>query len=114
LEGRPLATRHIQDDDYLPLEAEEIGSDTNHISPQSRYFVSATTIPNVGTFGRECQAIYVLEKVQFAVQDTDFNQEKLMRLGRELQSLLSTVMGQTAGRWGYYSGATKCLIMYVI
>jgi tRNA(Leu) C34 or U34 (ribose-2'-O)-methylase TrmL len=88
-----------------------MAGDARNMSPQYRYFVSATTLPNVGTFGRECQAVYILGKVRTAVQDVDFNQDKLMTLGREMQGLLSTVMNQTAGRWSHYSGATKNLIV---
>lgn len=111
MDGRPLATRVIRDDEYLPLEAEELAGTVRVMSPRYRYFVSAATLPNVGTFGRECQAIYLLAKAQTVVQDVDFNQEKLMTLGLEMQGLLSTVMNQTAGRWGHYSGATKSLIL---
>lgn len=111
MEGRPLATRPIRDDDYLPLEAGEMEGDSRNMSPQYRYFVSATTLPNVGTFGRECQATYVLGKVQAVIDDDELTQDKLMTLGRELQSLLSTVMNQTDGRWGHFSGSTKSLIV---
>ena len=106
-----MATRSIQEDDYLPLEADEMSGDVRAMSPRYRYFVSATTLPNIGAFGRECQAIYVLGKAQAAVQDDDFNQDKLMMLGREMQGLLSTAMNQSAGKFGHYSGATTNLIM---
>jgi hypothetical protein len=111
MDGRPLATRPIQDDEHLPLEAEELAGTVRVMSPRYRYCVSATTLPNIGTFGRECQAIYLLAKSQTVVRDVDFNQQKLMTLGLEMQGLLSTVMNQTAGRWGHYAGATKSLIL---
>ncbi|EPE31177.1 Zn2/Cys6 DNA-binding protein [Glarea lozoyensis ATCC 20868] len=111
MEGRPLATRSIREEEYLPLEAEEMAGTAPVMSPRYRYFVSATTLLNIGTFGRECQSTYILEKAQTAIQDPNFNQDKLMTLGLEMQSLLSTVMNQTAGRWGPYHGATKNLIL---
>jgi hypothetical protein len=111
MEGRPLATRSIREEEYLPLEAEEMAGTAPVMSPRYRYFVSAITLPNIGTFGRECQSTYILGKAQTAVQEANFNQDKLMTLGLEMQSLLSTVMNQTAGRWGPYHGATKNLIL---
>lgn len=113
MDDRPLATRPIRHDDYLPLEASDMAGDSASMEPKYRYYVSGSSNLNIGTFGRECQAIYVLGKVQVAVEDDDFGEANLMELGRETQGLLSTVMNQTDGRWGHYSGAIMSLIVYV-
>lgn len=114
MEDRPLATRPIADDDYLPLEASDLAGDSASMEPRYRYYVSGSSNINIGTFGRECQAIYVLGKVQVAIEDDDFDETNLMELGRETQGLLSTVMNQADGRWGHYSGAIMSLIVYVL
>lgn len=113
MEDRPLATRPIDSDDYLPLEASDLAGDSTNMEPKYRSYVSGNSNLNIGTFGRECQAIYVLGKIQVAVEEDDFGETNLTELGRETQGLLSTVMNQADGRWGHYSGAIMSLIVYV-
>jgi hypothetical protein len=78
-----------------------------------RNFVSATTLPDVGTFGRHAQAAYLLDRVMLAV-DVDILDERgwveLYKLHDTLQLLLSTIMEQVGGRWGVYCGATALTI----
>ncbi|PVH72825.1 hypothetical protein DL98DRAFT_659822 [Cadophora sp. DSE1049] len=110
MNGRPLATRPIRENDYLPLEHEEMDRGGNYSQPTFRYFVSATHLPSVGSFGREAQAIYLYDKVRFSIETGDSVVAKLYHLGRELQGLLAVVMEQLDGRWGIYCGATQMLI----
>ena len=42
MDGRPLATRPIRGNDYLPLEPEEMDREETVHAPSYRYFVSAT------------------------------------------------------------------------
>ena len=113
MSGRPLATRPIRENDYLPLEPEEMDMARNSAQPTFRYFVSATQLPNVGSFGREAQATYLYDKVRFSIETGESVVAKLYHLGRELQGLLAVVMEQLDGRWGIYCGATQMLITFV-
>lgn len=110
INGRPLATRFIQEDEYLPLESEDLDHKINGAEPIFRYFVSATSLPSVGTFGREAQAAYLLDRVLVAVDVGDevdgAKWEELYALDNMLQPFLSTLMEQVGGRWGFYCGAT--------
>ncbi|RDL35862.1 uncharacterized protein BP5553_06474 [Venustampulla echinocandica] len=109
--GRPLAWRPIRHNDYLPLEADELVSHaTKLMNLEPRYFVSST-LPRIGMFGGEAQAIYLLQKVRLAINERQVNAETLMTLGRELQNLLTANMNQPTGRWCHYSPATKILIV---
>ncbi|KAN0105047.1 hypothetical protein V8E51_010792 [Hyaloscypha variabilis] len=111
MHGRPLATRPIRDDDYLPLEPEFLdGSRSDMMEPTFRYFVSAISLPGVGPFGREAQATYLLDRVRMVIEAGQTSEHTLYPLGCELQNLLGTVMEQVAGRWGIYCGATQLLI----
>jgi len=83
-------------------------------APSYRYFVSATQLPNVGSFGREAQATYLYDKVRFSIETGESVVAKLYHLGRELQGLLAVVMEQLDGRWGTYCGATQMLITFVV
>lgn len=113
MNGRPLATRPIRENDYLPLEPEEIDVGRNSAQPTFRYFVSATQLPKVGSFGREAQATYLYDKVRVSIETGESVVAKLYHLGRELQGLLAVVMEQLDGRWGIYCGATQMLITFV-
>ncbi len=113
MNGRPLATRAIRENDYLPLEREELDGG-NYLQPTFRYFVSATSLPGVGSFGREAQATYLYDRVRFSIETGESVAGKLYHLGRDLQGLLAVVMEQLDGRWGIYSGATQMLIMQVL
>ncbi|KAG9230350.1 hypothetical protein BJ875DRAFT_158443 [Amylocarpus encephaloides] len=108
---RPFAIRRIRQNDYLPLESDQLAGEAPSLDARHRYFVSATSLTNVGTFGRECQATFVHAKVRMAAQEDNFTHDKLTSLGRELQGLLSMVMQQTEGRWDHYAGAMKTLIV---
>ncbi|KAK0101854.1 hypothetical protein ONS95_001333 [Cadophora gregata] len=108
--GRPLATSPIRENDYLPLEPEELDRRSTFSQPTFRYFVSATHLPSVGSFGREAQATYLYDKVRFSIETGESVVAKLYHLGRELQGLLAVVMEQLDGRSGIYSGATQMLI----
>lgn len=111
MHGRPLATRPIRDDDYLPLEPELLdGSRHDLMGPTFRYFVSAISLPGVGSFGREAQATYLLDRVRIVIEAGQTSEHSLYPLGCELQNLLGTVMEQVSGRWGIYCGATQMLI----
>lgn len=110
MHGRPLATRTIRDDDYLPLEPEQLDGNDDFMEPTFRYFVSAISLPGVGSFGREAQATYLFDRVRMAIETGQTTEHTLYPLGCELQSLLGNVMEQVAGRWGVYCGATKMLI----
>ncbi len=114
MHGRPLATRPIREDDYLPLESYDLDRDSNDLlEPTFRYFVSATSLPGVGTFGREAQATYLFDRVRLALESGDAMANNLYHIGRDLQNLLAVVMEQVAGRWGVFCGATQMLITYV-
>jgi hypothetical protein len=111
MHGRPLATRSIREDDYLPLEAEDFESGlVSSLEPTFRYFVSATSLPGVGSFGREAQATYLLDKVRIAIESGDTSHNTMYPIGRELQSLLGTVMDQVAGKTKDFCGAIQMLI----
>ena len=114
MRGRPLTTRYTRDDDYLPLESNDLDETTADIlEPTFRYFISATSLPGVGTFGREAQAAYLLDKVLQRVEVEVLDETtwwELYHLDRELQALLSTIMEQVSGRWGIYCGATSMTI----
>ncbi|KAE8442215.1 hypothetical protein EG329_003744 [Mollisiaceae sp. DMI_Dod_QoI] len=111
MHGRPLATRPIREDDYLPLESYDLDRDSNDLlEPTFRYFVSATSLPGVGTFGREAQATYLFDRVRLALESGDAMANNLYHIGRDLQNLLAVVMEQVAGRWGVFCGATQMLI----
>lgn len=83
-------------------------------TPAMRYFVSATTLSDIGTFAREAQATYMFDKVRLAIEAGNTSAYYLYPLGREIQTLLSTVMKQAAGRWGVYCGATQMIITYAL
>jgi hypothetical protein len=114
MRGRPLATRYIRDDDYLPLESDDLDESTADIlDPTFRYFVSATSLPGVGSFGRQAQATYLLDKVLQRVDVEALDETtwwELYHLDRELQALLSIIMEQASGKWGVYCGATSMTI----
>lgn len=114
MNGRPLATRYIRDDDFLPLEREDLDEGAgNSAEPIFRNFVSATTLLDVGTFGRHAQAAYLLDRVLLAVDAHEFDEARwaeLYNLDHTLQPLLSTIMEQVGGRWGVYCGATALVI----
>ncbi len=113
MNGRPLATRSIQESDYLPLEPEQMGANAgNLLEPTFRYFVSATSLPGVGSFGREAQAAYLYDRVRLSIEMGAPVASELYHFGRDLQSLLAVVMGQVNGQLGIYSGAIQLLIMY--
>jgi len=111
MRGRPFATRAIREEDYLPLECAELAGEIDHSTgPVFRYYVSAISLPGVGPFGREAQAIYLMDKVRRTVSmNTDDN--TLVALGSELQALLSTVIDQVGGKWSGFCGATQALIV---
>lgn len=111
--GRPMATRPVRDNDYLPLEPEALDHSHNTSQPSFRYFVSATSLQGVGSFGREAQAVYLYDRVRYAIENGESMANKLYHLGRDLQSLLAVVMEQLGGRWNIYCGATQVLITYV-
>lgn len=110
MNGRPLATRPIRENDYLPLEPEEMDRGGSFSQPTFRYFVSATSLPGVGSFGREAQATYLYDRVRYSIETGESVVCKLYQLGRDLQGLLAAVMEQLDGRWGIYCGATQMLI----
>ena len=108
---RPLATRLVRDDDYLPLESDDLDNgDKDSLDPTFRYLVSATSLPGVGEFGREAQAAYLFDKMRMIVQASDTTRYKLYHMGREFQGLLGMVMEQAAGRCGSYCGASQIII----
>ncbi|KAL2060809.1 hypothetical protein VTL71DRAFT_8861 [Oculimacula yallundae] len=109
--GRPLATRPTRESDYLPLEPEEMDRAGRESQPLFRYFVSATSLPGVGSFGREAQATYLHDRVTFSIENGDSIVNKLYHLGRDLQGLLAAVMEQLDGKWGVYCGAYQILIV---
>ncbi|KAF4617954.1 hypothetical protein G7Y89_g15028 [Cudoniella acicularis] len=111
---RPLATRTIHDDDYLPLEPDDLGAEIGRpVNPlvRYRYPVSATSLPSMGSFAREAQATYLMQKVRNVIDSGQVFGDHLISVGSELQSLLGTVMSQTTGRSGEYSGALQMLIV---
>ena len=114
MNGRPLATRYIRGNDFLPLEREDLDEGAEIIpEPMFRNFVSAITLPDVGTFGRHAQAAYLLDRVLLAVDADDLNETRwaeLYNLDHILQPLLSTIMEQAGGRWGIYCGATALVM----
>lgn len=113
MHGRPLATRAIREDDYLPLESYDLDRNADELlEPTFRYFVSATSLPGVGTFGREAQATYLFDRVRLSIEGGELSCNAY-HVGRDLQNLLAVVMEQVAGRWGIYCGATQMLITYV-
>jgi hypothetical protein len=81
------------------------------MSPVFRYYVSAISLPGVGPFGREAQGIYLMDKVRRVVDSMNIDDNTLVALGCELQTLLSTVIDQVGGRWSGFCGATQALIV---
>lgn len=94
----------------MPLESGDL-DDLNQDKPEPifRYFVAAISLPGVGTFGREAQAAYLLDKALFAVgsnkEVSDAKWVQIYELDQLIQPFLSTIMEQVGGRWGYYCGA---------
>jgi hypothetical protein len=98
----------------LPLEAEDLEAGlVSYLEPTFRYFVSATSLPSVGSFGREVQATYLLDKVRVATESGDISHNTMYPMARELQSLLGTVMDQASGKTKDFCGAIQILITYV-
>lgn len=115
MHGRPLATRPIREDDYLPLESYDLDRNAEEMmEPKYRYFVSAPSLPRLGSFGREAQATFLFDRARIAIECGDGIANNLYHIARDLQNLLAVVMEQIGGRWGIYSGATQMLIMYGI
>lgn len=115
MHGRPLATRRIREDDYLPLESHDLDRGLEDmLEPKYRYFVSAISLPGVGIFGREAQATFLYDRVRIALESQDAIANNLYHIARDLQNLLAMVMEQVAGRWGIYCGASQMLITYGI
>lgn len=77
--------------------------------------VSPLTFGGVGSFGREAQAAYLLDRVLSAIKiaDIEVKQAELSRIDGELQSFLSIVMDQCGGTWGLYCGSIAIIIRYV-
>jgi hypothetical protein len=113
MHGRPLATRPIREDDYLPLDSYDLDKNTEDmVEPKFRYFVSATSLPNVGTFGREAQSTFLFDRARVAIECPHAIANNLYHIAHDLQNLLAVVMEQVAGRWGIYCGATQMLIRH--
>ena len=114
MNGRPLATRYIREDDCMPLEVGDLDESTGQPTESIlRYFVSATMLPDVGTFGRHAQAAYLLDRVLLAVDIDELDEARwaeLYNLDHTLQPLLGSVMEQVGGRWGAYCNATAMVI----
>jgi hypothetical protein len=114
--GRPLATRYIRDDDFLPIELHDLDEGAgNPVDSMFRNHVSAIALPDVGTFGRHAQAAYLLDRVLPAVNvdvidHSKWAAELISSAHDTLERLLSTVMGQAGGRWGVYCGATAMMV----
>lgn len=111
MHGRPLATRPIREDDYMPLEAYDLDRNIEDMTePKFRYFVSATSLRNVGTFGREAQSCFLFDRARIAIETGNSN--NIYAMAHDMQNLLAVVMEQIAGRWGIYCGSTQMLIRY--
>jgi hypothetical protein len=112
--GRPLATRYIRENNYLPLESGDLDDpNMDLVEPIFRHLASTTTLADVGTFGREAQATYLLDRVLVAVDGDEIDDSKLVEifaLDALLQPFLSMVMEQVGGRWGFYCGANSMAI----
>jgi hypothetical protein len=114
MHGRPLATRSVREDDYMPLESYDLDKDVDDfLEPTFRYFVSATSLPGVGSFGREAQATYLFDRVRVAIEHGEAIANNLYHIGRDLQNLLAVVMDQVDGKVGVYCGAIQMLITFV-
>lgn len=114
MHGRPLATRSIREDDYLPLESYDLDKDVDDfLEPTFRYFISATSLPGVGIFGREAQATYLFDRARLALEHGEAIANNLYHTGRDLQNLLAVVMEQAGGRGGIYCGSVQLLITFV-
>jgi hypothetical protein len=114
INGRPLATPYIREDDFLPLESADMQAATLHLEePIFRQFVSNVTLPWIGYFGRKAQAAYLLDRVFLAVdaEELDYERlEELFQLDKILQPFLGLVMEQVGGRWGVCCGANSFVI----
>ena len=114
MNGRPLATRYIRNDDFLPLEMEGLDENAGIASePLCHNYVSETTLPDIGSFGRHAQAAYLLDTVLLAVDAEILDETRwsqIYTLHYTLQTLLSTIMEQVGGRWGAYCGATSLTV----
>lgn len=97
----------------MPLEAADLDNGTDGAKFIFRCFASSTSLPGVGTFGREAQAAYLLDRVLMSVDGegmTDAQWTDLFTLDQTIQPFLCMVMDQVGGRWGYYCGATALAI----
>lgn len=65
-------------------------------------------------FGRQAQAVCLLEKVFSAIKIVDIRdlQSALLKLDVDLQTFLSTVMDQCDGTWGRFCGSIAISIRY--
>jgi hypothetical protein len=108
MKGRPLATRYIRDVDYIPLEAEDLDEGAGEsISSPYRYYVSATSLNDVGPFGRKAQAAYLLDKVSLAIEADELDPvvwTDFTSLNVNLQEFLTIVMDQNLVRSRTYCG----------
>ncbi|TVY73163.1 hypothetical protein LSUE1_G005657 [Lachnellula suecica] len=112
MQGRPLSTRPIRDDDCIPLEPADLAGDVDFSkTPAQRYPVSAISLPSVGSFGKEAEAAYLLDKVLAVVASRETSDKAFITLGCELQMLLATVVDSSAGDAGSYCGATQIIIV---
>lgn len=98
----------------MPLESEDLEEIVQYMAhPTFRYFVSATALPSIGSFGRQAQAAYLFDRV-LLVTDADVLDEarwaELSYLDQALQELLGMIMEQVAGRLEVYCGATALAI----
>jgi len=116
MNGRPMATKSIREDAYLPLESSCLDHNMkNTTDVPYRYFVSSISVPGVGTFGREAQAVWLLDRVLVAIDVEVLNESafsELHRLDDMLQPFLSMILEQAGGGWGEYCSAIALTITY--
>lgn len=67
---------------------------------------------NIGSFGREAQATYLLQRV-FNIMTTDDTKailEEILILDADIQTFLGIVMNQSGGTWGLCCGSVAITI----
>lgn len=91
-----------------------MGSAMSDESDQTRPSVSALTGLDIGGFGREVQAAFLVDQLIVALKLTeiDIQYAELSRIDGDLQSFLSILMTQQDGTRGVYCGSIAMSIRY--
>lgn len=108
-------TKFPNDDCYAPLQLSKDQSENVDLACRIAPILPASQTHSVGGFGRQAQAIYLLNKAFFMLQndDQDRRTSALIHLDEELQYLLTITMGEYRGP-GSHCGANATALRYTL